>query len=164
MTDSDRFAGHRLLETGTLVEFRIVKQSIEAGPDDAEFAVRVDLVFNSEDDEGIEAEDIAEWGAFGFMFALGVLSFADGRPRESSVIEYAEKDELGVSDFLERLRFRRGELHFYADYIRGRRLKTDVIVRKDGTATLQTFGRGKAAVRWLEKLQGKKMMQVVKQT
>ena len=62
MTDSDRFAGHRLLETGTLVEFRIVKQSIEAGPDDAEFAVRVDLVFDSEDDEGIEAEDIAEWG------------------------------------------------------------------------------------------------------
>ena len=164
MTDSDRFAGHRLLETGTLVEFSIVKQSIEEGPDDAEFAVRVDLVFTSEDDAGIEAEDIAEWGAFGFMFALGVLSFADGRPRESSVIEYAEKDELGVSDFLERLRFRRGELHFYADYIRGRRLKTDVVVRKDGTATLQTFGRGKAAVRWLEKLQGKKMMQVVKQT
>ena len=72
------------------------------------------LVFNSEDDEGIEAGDIAEWGAFGFMFTLGVLSFADGRPRESSVIEYAEKDELSVSDFLERLRFRRGELHFYA--------------------------------------------------
>ena len=58
----------------------------------------------------------------------------------------------------------RGELHFYADYIRGRRLKTDIVVRKDGTATLQTFGRGKAAVRWLEKLQGKKMMQFVKQT
>jgi hypothetical protein len=61
MTDSDRLAGHRLLETGTLVEFSIVKQSIEEGPDDAEFAVRVDLVFSSEDDAGIEAEDIAEW-------------------------------------------------------------------------------------------------------
>jgi hypothetical protein len=164
MTDKDRFAAHRLLETGTLVEFSIVKQSVDAGPDDAEFAVRVDLVFNADDEEGIEAEDIAEWGAFGFMFVLGVLSFADGRPRESSIIDYAENDEFGVSDFLEHLRFRRGELRFYADYIRGRRLKTDVVVRTDGTATLQTFGRGKAAVRWLEKLQGKKMMQVVKQT
>jgi hypothetical protein len=56
-----------LFETGTLVEFSIVKQSIEEGPDDAEFAVRVDLVFTSDDDAGIEAEDIAEWGAFGFM-------------------------------------------------------------------------------------------------
>jgi hypothetical protein len=142
MMDNDRLAGHRLIETATLVEFSIVGQSIEEGPDDAEFAVQVDLVFNAEDDEGIEAGDIAEWGAFGFMFVLGVLSFADGRPRESSIIEYAENDEFGVSDFLEHLRFRRGELHFYADYIRGRRLKTDVVVRKDGTATLQTFGRG----------------------
>lgn len=106
MTDNDRFAGHRLLETGTLVEFSIVKESVDAGPDDGEFAVRVDLVFTAEDDEGIEAEDIAEWGAFGFIFVLGVLSFADGRPRESSIIDYAENDEFGVSDLLEHLRFR----------------------------------------------------------
>src|ERR1700756_5606559 len=104
MTDNDRFAGHRLIETGTLVEFSIVKQSIEEGPDDAEFAVHVDLVFNAEDDEGIEAEEFSGWGAFGFMFVLGVLSFADGRPRESSIIDYAENDEFGVSDFLEHLR------------------------------------------------------------
>jgi hypothetical protein len=98
------------------------------------------------------------------MRPSSIVATLDGRPRESSIIDYAENDEFGVSDFLEHLRFRRGELHFYADYIRGRRLKTDIVVRKDGTATLQTFGRGKAAVRWLEKLQGKKMMQVVKQT
>ena len=68
MTGNDRLAGHRLVETGTLVEFSIVKQSVEVGPDDGEFAVRVDLVFNA--DEGFEAEDIAEWGAFGLIFVL----------------------------------------------------------------------------------------------
>jgi hypothetical protein len=86
MTDSDRFAGHRLLETGTLVEFSIVKQrgGIRRS-DDGAFADRVDLVFNA--NEGSEAGDIAEWGAFGFVFVFGVLSFADVRPRESSVLE-----------------------------------------------------------------------------
>ena len=59
------------------------------------------------------------------------------------------------------LRYVRSEWHFNADYIRGRRIKTRIIVRSNGTCTIETIGRGKAAVRWLERLKGKKLMQVV---
>jgi hypothetical protein len=58
-------------------------------------------------------------------------------------------------------RFLRGELHFDADYIRGRRVKTHIVVRSNGTCTIETVGRGKAALRWLERLRGKKHLQVV---
>lgn len=55
----------------------------------------------------------------------------------------------------------RGELHFEADYIRGRRLKTRVAVRADGTVRLETTGRGKAVLRWLERMQGRQLLHVV---
>ena len=55
---------------------------------------------------------------------------------------------------MECLRFVRGELHFDADYIRGRRIKTRVAVRANGTVRLETIGRGKAALRWLEQMKG----------
>jgi hypothetical protein len=42
--------------------------------------------------------------------------------------DYHEKDEFKVADFMEGLRFVRGELNFDADYIRGRRIKTHVAV------------------------------------
>lgn len=58
--------------------------------------------------------------------------------------KYQEKDELRLSDFIEHLRFVRGELHFDADYNRGRRLKTRIVVRSNGTMTLGTIGRGKS--------------------
>jgi len=57
-----------------------------------------------------QAEDTAEWGAFGFIFVVGVLSFADARPRNASVRDYQEKDEFRLADFIEGLRFVRGEL------------------------------------------------------
>jgi hypothetical protein len=97
------------------------------------------------------------------MFVVGVLSFAESKPRNASVLEYEEKDEFRLADFIERLRFVRGELRFDADYIRGRRVKTRVVVRSNGTVTLETIGRGKAALRWLEQLKGKKIMQLVGQ-
>jgi hypothetical protein len=62
---------------------------------------------------------------------------------------------------MECLRFVRGELHFDADYIRGRRIKTRVAVRANGTVRLETIGRGKAALRWLEQLKGKQFLRVV---
>jgi hypothetical protein len=58
------------------------------------------------------------------MFVLGVLSFVEAKPRNASVLEYEEKDEFSLADFVERLRFVRGALHFDADYIRGRQIKT----------------------------------------
>lgn len=55
----------------------------------------------------------------------------------------------------------RGELHFDVDYIRGRWLKTRIVVRSNGTVTLETIGRGKSALRWLDRIQGKKPMELV---
>jgi hypothetical protein len=62
---------------------------------------------------------------------------------------------------MERLRFVRGELHFDADYIRGRRIKTSVAVRANGTVRLEAIARGKAALRWLEQMEGKQFLRVV---
>jgi hypothetical protein len=154
----DRAAGYSLLETGTLVEFRVAKTEIHEGPDAAEFSVEIQLEFLP--DPGTEENDL-EWGAFGFLFVIGVLSFADARPRESSVTEYVEQDEFQVGDLLNCLRWECGALKFSADYVRGRRMKTEVLLQPDGSGTLSTMGRGKAAVLWLERLKGKKRLQVV---
>lgn len=156
-----------LLKTGLLVSFRVLDEDVLSAPaDDAEFGMRVRLKFTTDPgdedlDEDEVAEDTVEWGSFGFMFAVAALSFADARPRGLSEGEYRERDELKVSDFLDGLRFVRGALRFDADYIRGRRIKTRITVRPDGIVTLETAGRGKSALRWLERLQGTKLMQVV---
>lgn len=161
--------GHELLRTGLAVSFRIVKEEVLQAPaDEAEFGMRVQLKFTTDQgeegqDEDDVAEDTAEWGSFGFLFTLAVLSFADAKPRGYSEAEYAERDELTLADFVQHLRFVRGELRFDADYIRGRRVKTRIAVRANGTATLETIGRGKSALRWLERLRGRKLMQLVDQ-
>ena len=169
MASEARMIGYELLKTGMLVSFRVVNEEVLSAPaDEAEFGLRLELKFvpDGEDEEEVEedvAEDTAEWGAFGFMFVFGLLSFAEAKPRNLSALEYEEKDEFGLADFMERLRFVRGELHFDADYIRGRRVKTRIAVRSNGTVTVETIGRGKAALRWLEQLKGKKLMQLVDQ-
>ena len=158
LTDIDRTAGYRLLETGTVTEFRVAKTEIQQGPDAAEFSVQIDLEFPP--DPETEETDL-DWAAFGFLFLIGTLSFADARPRESSVIDYVENDEFQVGDFIGCLRWEGGALKFSADYLRGRRMKTEVVLRPDGSGTLTTRGRGKAPLLWLERLQGKKQLHVV---
>lgn len=158
MTSVDRTAGLELLHTGTLVDFQVTNTQIHEGPDAAEFSVEIGLKFppNPETEEN----DL-DWGALGFLFIIGTLSFADARPRESSVIEYAEQDEFQVGDFIRCLHWEGGALKFSADYVRGRRMKTDLALRSDGSGRLTTSGRGKAAIHWLERLKGKKQLQVV---
>jgi hypothetical protein len=167
MIDEARMIGYEFLKKGVLVSFRILEEEVLSAPaDEAEFGLRVLLKFVPEEgeedlDEDEVAENTAEWGAFGFLFTLGVLSFADAKPRNASVIEYQEKDEFRLADFIEHLQFVSGELHFEADYIRGRRLKTHIIVRSNGTVTLETTGRGKSALRGLKRIRGKKLLQLV---
>ena len=50
-----------------------------------------------------------------------------------------------LADFVAALKFRNGELHLDSDYVRGRRMKNRMIVRPQGTATIETQGRGKAS-------------------
>jgi len=166
MANDAYLIGANLLNTGTLVSFRIVEEEVLPAHDEAEFGMRLLLKFvpeEGEDDQDQDevAEDTAEWGAFGFMFALGVLSFAEAKPRNLSTADYHEKDQFNVADFIEGLRFVRGELRFDVDYIRGRRIKTRIAVRANGTVRLETVGRGKAVLRWLERMRGKKLLQLV---
>ena len=100
-----------------------------------------------EEDEDGEPHNDAERCALGFIYALGVLSFADARPRGVSGMHFDQKDDWSVGDMLRRLRFERGELRFYADHVRGRCLKTTVVVRSDGTFPLDTVNRGEVATR-----------------
>jgi hypothetical protein len=148
-----------LLMTGTLVPFRVTDTHIELAPDRENIFVRVEIAIARDDDN--EPEDIVEWGAFGFLFTIAALSFADARPRGVSQADFRAKDEFGVDDFLHCLTFGRDGLRFHADYIRGRCLKTEISLRAEGTVTLTTWGRGRSALRWLDALQGKKRMTVV---
>jgi hypothetical protein len=164
MTENDRSAGHRLIEIGAGVPFRVLGHEELPAPDESEFGIRLQLKLGADGEDGDEAddpEDLVEWTAFGLMFVLGQLAFDDARSRELSALDYRERDELSVSDFFDGLTFRGGALHFRADYIRGRRVKTDITVRSDGSVTVTTVGRGRSPLRWLDRLKGKKAMHVV---
>jgi len=155
MNETRKTAAYSLLETGTLVLFRVVDTHTELSPDKENVFVRADLVL--EDDDGdTDPEEIAEWAAFGFLFTLAVLSFHDARPRGASELDFEPNDEFTVADFFDSLSFKHGELRMHTDYIRGRSMKTDVTIRPDGTVMLTTWGRGQNALRWLDQLQGKK--------
>jgi len=159
--NDDRSAGEALLQTGVIVPVRIVEESVMPGADQGEFALRLALSFEDEDSPGEERADVVEWGALGFLFAIGVLSFADARPRGGSEREYVESDDFRVADFLAGLKFRNGELHLDTDYVRRRRMKTRLVVRPDGTGTLETIGRGMAALRWIARLKGERPLRAL---
>ncbi len=160
MSQTTSQAEQQLLKTGSLVLFRVVDTQTERSPDKENVHVRAELVFQG-DDEDTEPAEIVEWGAFGFLFILATLSFHDARPRGISEVDYHTKDDFTVEDFFECLAYGQQGLHLQADYIRGRSMKTDITIRPDGTVTLTTWGRGQSALRWLDRLQGKKMMDVV---
>lgn len=113
---TDSIACYKLIETGTLVEFEVTNTKVDPSPDGETSFVHIAIQLGGP--EGGDGADQAEWGGFGFIFVLAVLSFADSRPRGYSEKEFVEKDEFTVADFFEGLRFTRGELHFDADYVR----------------------------------------------
>ena len=159
MNHLDRSAGYQLLETASLVDFRIGEPIIRTCTDGENIFLQVDLMLGADDEE--EPADIAEWASFGLIFALAVFSFADARPRGLSDRDFIDDDEFTVADLFECLCFDSGELRFSSDYLRGRCMKTDITVRKDGQLTLSTRNRGQAALRWLDRLQGKKMLTLI---
>jgi hypothetical protein len=151
---------YELLRDATLAEIGVIE--IQINPTSADDKhVRIEGRLGLEEDEDGEPVNDAEHYAFGFIYALGVLSFADARPRGVSGMHFEEKDDWSAGDMLRRLRFERGELRFYADYVRGRCMKTTIAVRADGTFMLDTVNRGEAATRWIARLQGKKVLRPV---
>ncbi len=159
MKHLDRSAAYQLLDTASLVDFRRGEPLIQTCTDGENLFLQIELVLG--EDGGDEPEDIVEWAAFGLIFALAALSFADARPRGVSDMDFVEDDEVTVADLFECLRFANGELRFSADYLRGRCMKTDITVRRDGRVSLSTRNRGQAALRWLDRLQGKKNLRLV---
>ena len=150
---------YSLLETGTLIDFDIINKDIQIAPDKENVFVKVDLQIKAEEDE--DPKDIVEWCAFGFRFVIATLSFSDARPRGHSDIDYAEEDQFLLADLVENLTFGTGGLKFHGDYIRGRSLKTDVVVRTDGAVMISTWGRGESLLRWMDKLKGKKHLTAI---
>lgn len=157
-----RRVGFELLAKGAGVAFEVVDQKIETPPGGDQTYVHIDLLLGEpdEDDPEYRSED-HEWGSLGFFFCIGALSFADARPRGISDIHYVDDDEFTLADLLEHIRYVRGELHFSTDYVRGRCMKTDVTIRKDGSATIETHNRGQVALRWIDRLKGKKILELV---
>lgn len=140
----------------TCVDIKVMQVDVQPTTVD-DWHVRIQGRLGDEEDEDVE------FSAFGLIYVLGALSFSDGRPRGYSERDFNERDDWTVGDMLHHLRFEQGELHFYADYVRGRCLKTNVCVRRDGTFTLETVNRGQAATRWIARLQGKKPLTAVTQ-
>jgi hypothetical protein len=144
-----------LVRSATCVEIKVTKT--EKQPTSADdWHVRIEGRIGDEDDEDVE------FAGMGLIYVLGLLSFADARPRGYSEGDFIATDEWTAADILRHFRFERGELAFDADYVRGRCVKTEVRVRKDGTFALTTTNRGEAATRWLGQLQGKKLLEVVR--
>jgi hypothetical protein len=108
-----------------------------------------------------EEPDLLATCSFALIYGIGVMSFADARPRGVSGMHFEERDDWYVADMLRHLEYERGELHFYADYVRGRMMKTTVDIHPDGTIRLETINRGESAARWVATLQGKKRLSVV---
>lgn len=100
-------------------------------------------------------EDIIESCAFGLVYLLGLLSFQDGPPRDSSGPPLEDDDEFTAADMLRHLAFERGKITLRVDCIRGRSVRTDVEVSSDGRVILTTVNRGYAAMRWVDRLKGK---------
>lgn len=151
--------GYKLIETASLIKFKVISQDIQPTINDEDLHVEVDLQIIDED--GNPSEDDVEWGAFGFIFVIAMLSFADAKPRNLSSIDYKQKDEFSVGHLFDCLEFANGELKFYADYINGRCLKTRIVVRKDGSVSLETTNRGKALLHWLDRLKGKGKLKAI---
>jgi hypothetical protein len=146
---------YRLIHDASLLDIQVLDSQVSPTIGDEDWQVHLKLQVDA---------DLIETCAHGLLFAVGVLSFHDGRPRGVSGAWFEDGDQFRAADMLTSLRFVRRELIMYVDYLRGRCIKTLVAVGSDGKVRLETVNRGKAALTWVAKLQGKKMLQAVSAT
>lgn len=99
--------------------------------------------------------------ALALIYALGLMSFTEARPRGRSERDFRDDDEWTLSDLVRGLVFEDGQLLFDADYVRGRMLKTRVRVHPDGAVLISTLHRHGAASRWIDAIQGRSHLQLV---
>ena len=145
---SNRRVGYDLLKLAVGIHLLIeeAQRFPEHGPDEeAGFRLRFRVV-----------EEDLEVLAFPILFTIGVLSFTGARPAGTSEQYFEESDEWSLPDMIEHLRYAAGRLELSTDYIRGRRMKTDVTIHPDGRILLETRGRGSEAEEWIAVLKGEK--------
>ena len=153
MSDDRQPIEYELVSQGTLFdELEIVETAITPTTGNDDLHVGIELQVD---------EELVESCAFGLIFVLGVLSFADARPRGVSGRWFDDEDQFNAGDLLRHLRFESGRLYMYVDYLRGRCVKTTVEVSGDGKVILDTVNRGQAATRWVDLLRGKKFLRPV---
>jgi hypothetical protein len=100
--------------------------------------------------------------AIGVLYALSLMSFSYAAPRGYSAEYFVPDEDWNLEYFVQGLEFRRRQLHFSADYVSGRLMKTDITFESGGKVTISTRNRGRGAERWLFHLQGKKHITPVK--
>jgi hypothetical protein len=142
---------HELIKTAIAAEISVTSTEVSPTSTGDRF-VRI------EGRLGDDEEPHVEWAAFGFIYALGLMSFEAARPRGNSDIDFQERDTWSAADMQRRLRYESGRLSFESDYVRGRMMKTDVTILPNGRFTLTTTNRGEVATRWIARLQGKKIL------
>ena len=81
MSSNESDAAAELLRTGAAVPLTVHEETVVPAMDTAEFAVRLGLTFADQESPEAERAEVVEWGALGFLFVIGTLSFADARPR-----------------------------------------------------------------------------------
>jgi hypothetical protein len=108
----------------------------------------------------LDREDVP-WAAIPLIYALSAFSFGDARPRGVSGMDYFEDDEWTLADLATRLHLEQGALVFDADYVRGRMMKTRIVIASNGRFTIETRNRHEMALRWLDRLRGKKHISLV---
>jgi hypothetical protein len=101
-------------------------------------------------------EELVDSCAHGLIFAVGALSFHDARPHGISGEWFEDRDQFSVSDLLNHITLEWGKLHMCVDCV-----KTTVEIGSDCKVLLETVNRGKAALKWITRLQGKKLLQAV---
>lgn len=134
---------HELLRTAAALPIEVVE--VEEDDTSPEGSIRMVL--------RIPEDDVC-WGSIPLLFALGVLSYAEARPRGVCDMHFNAADEWRVTDLVEHIQFERGHLRLTTDYVRGRMMKTSVDVAPDGTIHLRVANRASSAKRWVSMLQG----------
>jgi len=140
---------YELLARAAILPIRILSSEATEEPDFSAQRLRVKML----------REDVED-GALALTFALAVLSFHDARPRETSDIDYIVRDEWTLDDLCRHLRFWKGALCLDTDYVRGRMMKTRMMVWPTGVVEIQTTNRHQMASRWIETLKGKRHLRL----
>jgi hypothetical protein len=108
----------------------------------------------------ISSESVPEL-ALALIYAVGLMSFSEARPRGRSERDFREDDEWTLGDLVRGLVFDSGQLLFDADYVRGRMMKTRSRVRPDGAVLISTLHRHGSASRWIDAIQGRSHLRLV---